>query len=257
MPIAGLFAGLWHQTAAACQGNPIQHKTLLMPQTPNSGPASLLNCSRLDIACQVLTQCPRLLSYSIDQKLKPTVAFFQALGLTKTDMGRMLTICPSLLGYNLESRLRPSVEFLKTIGIQDIQLQKLLTFFPNILVRKAEVTFKPVLEHLHGVGFTSQQVTSIVAGYPPVLTRSIANSVQPKLEFLVHTMGRSVQEVVEFPAFFGCSLRKTIAPRYRLLGDHASACSLVAMLACSGSKFNHRFGLREPFLAGSGTLFYS
>lgn len=191
----------------------------------------------------MLTQCPRLLSYSIDRKLKPTVTFLQTLGLTKADMGRMLTICPNLLGYNLDSRLRPSVDYLKTIGIQDVELRKLLTFFPNILIRKAEVTFKPILEHLHGVGFTSQQVTSIVASYPPVLTRSIQNSVQPKLDFLVNTMGRNLEEVVKFPAFFGYSLRRTLAPRYHRLGDQASNCSLVAILACSGSKFNERFGL--------------
>lgn len=191
----------------------------------------------------MLTQCPRLLSYSVDQKLRPTVAFLQTLGLGKTETGRMLTICPNVLGYHLNNRLRCSVDYLKAIGLHDGELRKLLTFFPNVLIRKPEVTFKPVVEHLRGAGFTAQEVATMVAGYPPVLTRSIRNSVQPKLEFLVTTMGRGLEEVVEFPAFFGYSLRKTIASRYRHLGDQASACSLVAMLACSGSRFNERFGL--------------
>lgn len=191
---------------------------------------------------QVLLQCPRLLSYSIEHKIWPAVHFLQSIGLTKEDIKRLLVAYPSVLGYNIENRLRPHVEFLQSIGIQDNELCKVVTLHPSLMGRKVDKCFKPVVEHLHSIGLTHQQVTTIVSRHPPVLIKSIQNSLQPKIDFLVNVMGRSLHEVVEYPAFFGSNLRKKIEPRYRRLGDQAQSCTLMTMLDCSGSKFNQRFG---------------
>lgn len=190
-------------------------------------------------------QCPRLLSYSIEHKIWPAVHFLQSIGLTKEDIKRLLVAYPSVLGYNIETRLRPHVKFLQSIGIKDDELCKVVTLHPSLMGRKVDKCFKPVVEHLHSIGFTRQQVTTIVSRHPPVLIKSIQNSLQPKIDFLVNVMGRSLHEVVEYPAFFGSNLRKRIEPRHRRLGDQAQSCTLMTMLDCSGSKFNQRFGSRQ------------
>jgi hypothetical protein len=44
-----------------------------------------------------------------EHKLRPsTVEFLQSLGLAVKDIGRLLTHCPNMLGYSIENRLHPS-----------------------------------------------------------------------------------------------------------------------------------------------------
>jgi mTERF domain-containing protein len=143
------------------------------------------------------------------------VEFLQSLGLAVKDIGRLLTHFPNMLGYSIENRLHPSVKFLQALGIQKETLQKLVTLFPHVLCHKADKVFRPVVEHLHNIGFSSQQVATIAAGYPPVLIISIHHSLQPKLDFLVKVMSRPIDDAVDYPAFFGSSLHRTIKPRYR------------------------------------------
>jgi hypothetical protein len=46
------------------------------------------------------------------------VEFLQSAGLAVKDIGRLLTHCPNMLGYSIENRLHPSVKFLQALGIQ-------------------------------------------------------------------------------------------------------------------------------------------
>jgi len=74
------------------------------------------------------------------------------------------------------------------------------------MCRNADKVFRPVVEHLHNIGFSSQQVATIAAGYPPFLIISIHHSLQPKLDFMVKVMSRTIDDAVDYPAFFGSSL---------------------------------------------------
>lgn len=165
--------------------------------------------------------------------------FLQSLGLAVKDIGRLLTHCPNMLGYSIENRLHPSVKFLQALGIQKETLQKLVTLFPHVLCRKADKAFRPVVEHLHNIGFSSQPVATIAASYPPVLIISIHHSLQPKLDFLVTVMSHPIDDAVDYPAFFGSSLHRTIKLRYRKLQLHADSCSLSDMLDCNYTEFSH------------------
>nr|PNR28926.1 hypothetical protein PHYPA_027618 [Physcomitrium patens] len=151
---------------------------------------------------------------SVKLQLKPTVDFLQTLSLAKVELGRMLTTCPNLLQYSLDNRFRPNINFFNSIRIQGSAVRELVIFFPNTLIREA--------------GYYSSPSWSTCGAW-----------VSP----LMLTMGRPLSELVEFPAFYGYNLNKTIAPRHRRLGKQASACTLVAMLACSDPKFNERFGI--------------
>jgi hypothetical protein len=148
-----------------------------------------------------------------------------------------------MLGYSIEKRLHPSVKFLQALAIQKETLQKLETLFPQVLCRKADKVFRPVVEHLHNIGFSSQQVATIAAGYPPVLIISIHHLLQPKLDFLVKVMSCPSDDAVDYPAFFGSSLHRTIKPRYRKLQLHADSCSLSDMLDYNYTEFSRCFPL--------------
>jgi mTERF domain-containing protein len=182
------------------------------------------------------------------------VEFLLSLGLTIKDIGRLLTHCPNIFGYSIENRLQPSIKFLQSLGIQKDELQRVVTLFPHVLCRKADKVFRPVVEHLRNLGFSSEQVATIAAGYPPVLIISIHHSLQPKLDFLVKVMRHPLADVVDYPAYFSSSLRRTIEPRYRKLQQRANSCSLSDMLDCNNTEFARRFPLANSPVLPSATV---
>lgn len=84
----------------------------------------------------------------------------------------------------------------------------------------------------------------MVAGFPPVLIKRIKNSLLPRIRFLVHVMGRNLDEVAEYPEFFQHGLKKRLQFRYRLMAyKQEQSCRLVDIFECNDKKFALRFGL--------------
>lgn len=195
-----------------------------------------------DALVKVILRCPRLSSYSIDNKMRPAVSYLHSLGVTLADMPKVVSNCPSLLGCNLDTRIRPTVAFFRdVVGLKPENVAKLATHYPELLLRNPARVLKPAVEVLSSMGFDSQQVAVIVSGFPPVLVKSTRNSVQPKLDFLVNQMHRQLVEVVHYPAYFGFSLHRTIAPRFRRIQQLSIECSLESMLSCNQKKFAEKF----------------
>lgn len=75
-----------------------------------------------------------------------------------------------------------------------------------------------------------------MTGYPPVLIKSIKNSLEPGIRFVVEVMGRSIDEVVDYPEFFRHGLKKQLEFRQRPLKQRNIKCSLSDMLKCNRKK---------------------
>lgn len=88
--------------------------------------------------------------------------------------------------------------------------------YPEVLCRDVNKVLKPNFDYLRSSGFGDNQIAALVSGYPPVLIKSIKNSLEPKLKFLVEVMGKSLQDVVDYPDFFRHGLKKSLELRQRL-----------------------------------------
>ncbi|CAM6083551.1 unnamed protein product [Calypogeia fissa] len=194
---------------------------------------------------RIIVRCPRLLSYSIERKLAPTVDFLASLGLGEKEMGRVLAQSPHILGYSVETRLRPTVEYLRGIGLSAEQLRNVAAFFPHILCREAGKVLRPAEEYLRSIGFNAQEISALIGGFPPILIKSIRTSLEPKVQFLVKEMGLQKVELVNFPAYFGYSLHRTIQIRFRKMRARGVQISLSEMLACNKKQFAFRIGLGD------------
>lgn len=187
---------------------------------------------------------PRLISYSIGTKFSEIVGFFVSMGLDQDGMvGKILTKNPFIMGYSVEGRLRPTMEFLKVIGLSDYDLRKVAIYFSEVLCRDVERNLRPNLAFLQKCGFSDGQIAKLVAGYPPILIKSVKNCLKPRVNFLVKVMGRDISEIVDYPEFFRHGLKKSLEARQKMLKEKSIICSLREMLGCSQKKFLLKYGL--------------
>ncbi|PIN02682.1 Mitochondrial transcription termination factor, mTERF [Handroanthus impetiginosus] len=186
---------------------------------------------------------PRIISYSIESKLSQTVDFLASLGLSKDGMiGKVLVKHPYIMGYSVGKRLRPTSEFLRLLGLTGPQLQKVAMNFPEVLCRDVDKILRPNVIYLQSCGFSSSQIAALVAGYPPILIKSVSNSLGPRIKFLEEVMGRQIAEVADYPDFFRHGLKKRLEVRQKLLKQKEVQCSLSEMLDCNQKKFLLKFG---------------
>ncbi|KAH7574753.1 hypothetical protein JRO89_XS02G0000400 [Xanthoceras sorbifolium] len=187
---------------------------------------------------------PRLISYSIESKLTETVDFLASLGLAREGMiGKVLVKNPFIMGYSVHNRLRPTAEFLKSVGLKELDLQMVAVKFPEVLCRDVNKILRPNFAFLKRCGLEDGQIAALITSYPPILIKSIKNSLEPRIRFLVEVMGRQIDEVADCPDFFRHGLKKRLELRYKLLKENNINCSLSEMLDCNAKKFLVKFGL--------------
>lgn len=73
--------------------------------------------------------------------------------------------------------------------------------------------------------------------FPAIFGYSEANNLRPKIQYLVYGMERGVEEVSEFPQYFGFSLEKRIMPRHLHLKERNLRIALNRMLLWSEARF--------------------
>ena len=64
------------------------------------------------------------------------------------------------------------------------------------------------------VGFGYEEAVRALGRLPAIFGYGLESNLRPKFEYLVGEMGRDVEELKEFPQYFGFSLEKRIVPRH-------------------------------------------
>ncbi|KAE8646817.1 hypothetical protein Csa_005087 [Cucumis sativus] len=129
---------------------------------------------------------PRLIRYSIVPKLTEIVDFHANFGLDKQGLiDKVLVKYPFLMGYSVDKTLRPTLKFFKSIGLKDVDLQAIAGGYPEVLCRDANKVLTPNFDFLKNCGFRDAQIVALVAGYPPILIKSIEHSIEPQINFLI------------------------------------------------------------------------
>ena len=118
-----------------------------------------------------VAQFPYMLFHSMEDKLCPRLAFFQALDIPEKLLGKMILLNPRLIRYSIVPKLTEIVDFHANFGLDKQGLiDKVLT---------------PNFDFLKNCGFRDAQIVALVAGYPPILIKSIEHSIEPQINFLI------------------------------------------------------------------------
>lgn len=95
-------------------------------------------------------------------------------------------------------------------------------------------------------GISERAIAFMIRKFSPLLGYSIDKVLRPKLEFLVKSMKKPVQEVIDYPRYFSYSLEKRIKPRFWVLKGRNIECTLHDMLGKNDEEFAADFlGLGE------------
>ncbi|KAL6994789.1 Transcription termination factor mterf5, chloroplastic [Sarracenia purpurea var. burkii] len=181
----------------------------------------------------VIYRFPALLTYS-RQKLKATVDFLYEVGLAADNVGKILTRCPNIVSYSVEDNLRPTAEYFDSIGVD---VAALLYRSPQTFGLSIEANLKPVTQFFLEKGYDIGNVANMVSRYGSLYTFSLSGNLVPKWEFF-QTMGYPKSELVKFPQYFGYSLEKRIKPRHAILRESGVRLLLNQVLSLSDGEFD-------------------
>ncbi|KAF5457369.1 hypothetical protein F2P56_021474 [Juglans regia] len=181
---------------------------------------------------KVIYRFPALLTYS-KQKVETTIKFFYEMDLSAERIGKILTRCPHIIGYSVEEKLRPTAEYFHSLGV-DVGV--LLYRCPQTFGLSIEAHLKPVTEFFLERGYGIKEIRTMISRYGALYTFSLSGNLIPKWEYFL-TMDYSRSELVKFPQYFGYSLEERIKPRYARLKELGVSMLLNQVLSLSGSDF--------------------
>ncbi|WMV50326.1 hypothetical protein MTR67_043711 [Solanum verrucosum] len=223
----------------------------------------------------MVTQYPYSLGMRVGTMIKPFVDYLVSLGLPKKSLARMLERRAYILGYDLEETVKINVNCLLSFGISRETLPSVIAQYPQIigLPLKAKLSsqqyflnlklkidpdgFARVIErmpqilslHQHVIskpiefllerGFSVEDVAKMIIKCPQLVALHIG-LMKSGYYFFKSDMGRSMEELVDFPDYFTYSLESRIKPRYERLRNKEINCSLAWFLNCSDQRFEER-----------------
>ncbi|WOG84676.1 hypothetical protein DCAR_0103860 [Daucus carota subsp. sativus] len=184
--------------------------------------------------------CPMLFSATFDPaQVEPVFEFlYSDVGASLEESCSLVLRCPGLLESNVEFCLVPTLVYLKSLGLEKLNLPTTLN--AHLLNTRVEKLEEKVM-FLQSVGFSYEESARVCARLPAIFGYSIEHNLRPKLEFLVREMERSIEEVKDFPQYFGFSLSRRIAPRHFHLKDRNVKIKLNRMLLWSDNRFYAKY----------------
>lgn len=156
---------------------------------------------------RALCRHPQLLGLDVAANLRPTCAFYAALGVR---VERLLCAHPQALSLSLEANVAPKVAFWTSVGVPDVGA--LVSAHPVVLSLSLAANLEPKTRYLQGLGIGG--LGRALQAYPQVYTLSLAANIAPTVEFL-RRCGYDVGKELRL-RHLAASLPKRIVPRYEL-----------------------------------------
>lgn len=172
------------------------------------------NGVRRDWMGYVISRCPQLLSYSLDE-VKNRAQFYHDMGLNEKDFGTMVFDFPKVLGYYSLEEMNAKVNYLKEFGLQTKDVGRLLAFRPQLMACSIEEQWKPLVKYLYYYGITQDGMRRMLTIKPMVFCADLQMTIVPKVRFFedIGVRNDAIDNMlVKFPPLLTYSLNKKIRP---------------------------------------------
>ncbi|KAL1324159.1 transcription termination factor MTERF2, chloroplastic isoform X2 [Arachis hypogaea] len=167
------------------------------------------NGVRRDWVGYVISRCPQLLSYSLEE-VKTRVAFYVDMGMNEKDFGTMVFDFPRALGYLTMEEMNQKVNYLKEFGLKNEDVGKLLAFRPQLMGCSIEEQWKPLVKYFYYYGITKDGMRRMLTLKPMVFCTDLKLNIVPKdIGVRDDAVGNML---VKFPTLLTYSLNKKIRP---------------------------------------------
>ncbi|KAJ7978362.1 Transcription termination factor family protein [Quillaja saponaria] len=162
----------------------------------------------------VLSRCPQLLSYSLEE-VKSRVEFYLDMDMNEKDFGTMVFDYPRVLGYFTVEEMKQKVDYLKEFGLRIEDVGRLLAFKPQLMGCSIEERWKPLVKYLYYHGITRDGMRRMLTIKPMVFCVDLETTIVPKVRFFQDLGIRDDaigNMLVKFPTLLTYSLHKKIRP---------------------------------------------
>lgn len=179
---------------------------------------------------RMITLRPLVLTHSIENKLLPTIQFFENyLGIREQRLCKVISRNPQVFSVKVE-KLVDKANFLKFImGLdQRHEVSYVVSMFPPVLWLSAENLSEKIIFFKTECLLDSDEFADIVLTYPQLLGLGVEQNLRPKIHFLLDSengAGLTRKELKDFflyqPALLAYSLDRRIRPRITLMKQHS------------------------------------
>ncbi|XP_006840259.2 uncharacterized protein LOC18430029 [Amborella trichopoda] len=161
---------------------------------------------------RALLQNPSLLNYDVDQKLKPCIAMYENMGISRPDLVSLIITRPMIM---LHSSLTPEkLDYLKKSGLS--KESKMYKYVLSLLAVSRIETVRLKIANFEKFGFSMEEVMGLIGKSPYVLTLSV-DKVQRNMTYVVATMKLPAKLIMDNPVLVHANLERVIRPRFILL----------------------------------------
>lgn len=190
--------------------------------------------SKLELV-KAVTKCPGLLACSVQSNILPSLNFLEGLVGDKETVSKLVTKNPEVLTLNIKRNIIPTLTFFESIGMERKAIAKMVLRNGRVLCCSLS-NIASKIDLLESFGLTREEVVHMVYLFPSIVNYS-EDTLRIKHSYLVENMGRKVQELVNFPHYFGYHLETRIQARHRRLQEISSSCAVSTMLVCTDEEF--------------------
>ncbi|XP_057823383.2 transcription termination factor MTEF1, chloroplastic [Cryptomeria japonica] len=161
-----------------------------------------------DVLVKALIKAPRLLSFSLEETLKPSLAFWEGWGFFGTGLLGFLRLYPAVLSR--KSLTPAQMDLIHKIGT--CKERKMFKYVVGLVATSAPKTLEAKIENLKLCGLSAEETWQLLGTVPLLLCYSKEN-VSEKMNFLVNDMKLPASYVVKHANLLRINLEKTTRPR--------------------------------------------
>ncbi|KAB1216133.1 hypothetical protein CJ030_MR4G006409 [Morella rubra] len=166
-----------------------------------------------EMLAKAIVRNPSLLTYDFHDSIKPAIALYEEMGVTRKDLIPMLLSRPTMIprtSFDEEKK-----EYIRKTGIS--KDSKMYKYVVTLIGISRPETIRRKVANFEKFGFADDEVFGLLGRSPLMLTLSV-DKVQRNMTFVLGTMKLPASVVLEYPFLLYCNLEAVMKPRVLVAG---------------------------------------
>ncbi|XP_059666708.1 transcription termination factor MTERF9, chloroplastic-like [Cornus florida] len=173
---------------------------------------------------KAITRNPSLLTYDFHNLIKPTIAAYERMGVSRKDLIPMLLSRPTLIPRS--SFTDEKMYYIQKTGLS--KDSKMYKYVVTLIAISRLETIREKVAFFEKFGFSEDKVLGLFGRSPLLLTLSV-DKVQRNMTFVLGTMKLPASTVLDYPFLIFSNLEAVLKPRF-LLGGIIQDLGLVPQI---------------------------
>ncbi|KAL3652963.1 hypothetical protein CASFOL_002644 [Castilleja foliolosa] len=197
-----------------------------------------------DVMVKAIVRNPSLLTYDFHNKIKPVVAIYESLGLSRPDLISVLLGRPTLIPRTTLGD--DKIEYIHRTGVS--KESKMYKHVVSLFAISRIETIREKVMNLERYGLSENEIFGLIGRSPHILTLS-TDKVQRNMTFILGTMKLLADVVLRNPFLLYFNLETALKPRFILackiedlgLSPEVKGPALLTALRMSDKRFVSAF----------------